>query len=312
MKRRVIKLGTATLVASLPSKWIKEFGIKQGDYLDVEERKGDLVLSTEKRITKNEKILDFTNVNTVIALIFLQAAYNAGFEKIVINHNPQIDEYKTGKKIKTTEFLQKITKLFIGIEIIEQNENKTVLKDIGEVSDKESDDIISRALWLTKWTGDECLEAVKSNKKEALEEIRIRWENIVRFLNYYRRILAKKGYKDFDKTPIMLEITSYIREIADVYKFIAIETIELKKKYSPKTLETFEKINKSLEKFCSIFFKFSSEKAMEIVKERESIWHEMNKEKKKCLKEDAFLYGRLAVIVVVLLKALEDRFAIEI
>ena len=38
MKRKVIKLGRATLVASLPSRWVNANNIEPGDEIDLEER----------------------------------------------------------------------------------------------------------------------------------------------------------------------------------------------------------------------------------------------------------------------------------
>ena len=38
MKRKAIQLANQTLVISMPSKWVKEQGIKKGDEIDVEEK----------------------------------------------------------------------------------------------------------------------------------------------------------------------------------------------------------------------------------------------------------------------------------
>jgi len=38
MKRKVIKLGSSTLVTSLPSKWTNMLGVKAGDEIEVTER----------------------------------------------------------------------------------------------------------------------------------------------------------------------------------------------------------------------------------------------------------------------------------
>ena len=41
MKRKIIKLGQATYVMSIPSKWIRENDLDKGDYIDVSEEEGD-------------------------------------------------------------------------------------------------------------------------------------------------------------------------------------------------------------------------------------------------------------------------------
>src|SRR3989338_4090083 len=131
MKRKIIRLGKTTLVASLPTKWTREFNLNRGDYLDVEERNGELILSAKKISKETEKNLDFTKVsNTMLALLILQATYNAGFDTISISHQPEIEEYRTRKKIKTSKFLQGLVReQYTGMEIIEQTEKKTIFKE---------------------------------------------------------------------------------------------------------------------------------------------------------------------------------------
>src|SRR3989338_7296591 len=109
MKRKIIRLGKTTLVASLPTKWTREFNLNRGDYLDVEERNGELILSAKKVVKETEKNLDFTKTNnTLLVMINLQEAYYAGFNTISIIHNPELEDYSTKKKIKTTKFLQQL------------------------------------------------------------------------------------------------------------------------------------------------------------------------------------------------------------
>ena len=159
--------------------------------------------------------------------------------------------------------------------------------------------------------GDECLESIKSKNKDISEVINIRWDNIIRLINYYRRILIKKGYKDFEKTHIMFEITSNLKMIAQGYRFIAWKTSTFKKSYGKDALEEFERVNESFDKFCKLFFEFNNEKALEIIKDREKITEKIN-EIEKNTNEDAFLYILLRQVIVDLTTSLENRIALEI
>jgi len=49
MKRKIIKLGTATLVVSLPSKWTKKFNLKSGNDLELEEANSNLIIEVLKK-----------------------------------------------------------------------------------------------------------------------------------------------------------------------------------------------------------------------------------------------------------------------
>jgi len=312
MKRKIIKLGTATLVASLPAKWIRQFGLKSGDYLNVDERKGGLILTTEKEIAKEEKKIDLRGINTKLATYYLEAAYCMGYDRIEILHDSKINEYKTHKKINTSEFIQKEVSRWIGIEIIEQLEEKTVLKDIGGSSENEADNIIRRAFLLTKDISNECVNALTNKDTEEIKVIESRAQNIFRFIYFYRRLLNKKGYKDFNKTAVMYQNTYILGDIVKVIQYIARETLGFKKKYSAKAVGVFESINSSIDKIDNLFFSFSKEKAMEIIEDREKQWEMMNSEKNKCTREDAFLYSKLAMIVMSISYLSLGRFYLEL
>ena len=51
MKRKLVSQGRATLTISLPSKWLKTFGLKAGDDIDIEEKGADLIVKTERGVT---------------------------------------------------------------------------------------------------------------------------------------------------------------------------------------------------------------------------------------------------------------------
>ncbi len=61
MRRKVVKLGPATLVVSLPSKWTKKFSINAGDELEMEEHNKNLIISTEKGINIEKEAIDISN-----------------------------------------------------------------------------------------------------------------------------------------------------------------------------------------------------------------------------------------------------------
>jgi len=57
MKRKVSKVGPATLMITLPSKWCKENSIKQGEELDVEiDENRNLIVERNKREKKVKEI----------------------------------------------------------------------------------------------------------------------------------------------------------------------------------------------------------------------------------------------------------------
>ena len=312
MKRKVIKLGSSTLVASLPSKWTNMLGVKAGDELEVTERQKDLVISTQKKSSKFLKTLDLKKLNTKLSFGYVEAAYVSGVDELELLHGPFIVHYKTGQKLKTSEVLQSMLSPLIGFQIIEQSESRTVVKDIGQVSDEEMDNVLRRMFLLIKSMGEECFEAVKSKNKQTLESMPVRYDNIYKLYIYYLRMLNKRGYRDFSKTPVMYEFISKFKMIISVYRFIGVEAVFLKKSYSPKALKIFEHVLKSFENLYKVFYQFNDENCLQITLDRNVSIDMMNDLKKKCSVEDALLIGRLSVVTITLYHALKCRFNLEI
>src|SRR3989344_2833381 len=63
MKRKVALIGPSTLMVSLPSKFVKKFGIKKGDELDVEEKGSSLTINIDKITQGKSKNLDVHELN---------------------------------------------------------------------------------------------------------------------------------------------------------------------------------------------------------------------------------------------------------
>ena len=66
MKRKVVKLGPATLVVSLPTKWIKELNVKQGDEVEVGEQDRDLLIQTKKDSAVEKCEVDISKMDTLM------------------------------------------------------------------------------------------------------------------------------------------------------------------------------------------------------------------------------------------------------
>ena len=312
MKRKVSQIGPATLMVSLPSKWVKRFGVKKGDELELAEKGAALVVSTEKAAVRERAKLDFKKTDAKLAERYIYAAYAMGYEEIEILHGPEIVEFKTGKKYKTTEFIQDHVNLLVGVEIIDQRENYTLIKDLGKTSEEEIETVLRRIFILLTSMGHDCLEALKANDRAVLEGMRSRHDNLSKFALFYQRILNKRGAKEPRHTPIYFYLTAKLGEISDVYFFVAQEALASKKKYGKEALRIFEMVNNSLDAFYKAFYTFKPEQTVDIMQGRAKIWSAMNNYRKKGVKEDIIMLDRIAVIVLAVLDCLEARFGLEL
>ncbi len=317
MKRKIIKLGTATLVASIPSKWIKKFNLKSGDEVEVVERGNELVISTEKHSDSQHKDIDITNLDTKLVARYIISAYILGYDEIKLRfENHEVLDIKTKNKVMTISLIQSIVNTqLIGMEIIEQKTSYCMLKDITGISENEFDRIIRRVFLLIMSMSEELLNNVKDNKKNKIKEIVYTKENINRFINFCLRILNKKGHTNFQKTPVYYHIIMQLRHITEIYSYIGKEFEKRNKEINKDIIKAFEDINKAFKIYYELFYKYDKDKAVDLVKSIRGYYDKVNPiqySEKPIYSHDAILIGRLTMISVELLNLAELRITVEL
>lgn len=187
MKRKIIKLGTATLVVSLPSKWTKKFNLKQGDEIDVEEENSNLLLQTKKGIAaKKEITIDLADQDEKGMEIILTHIYRRGFEKIIVK-NVNEDILKTIRKV--------VKNLLLGFEISKRAGDICIIENLAEPTEQKGDVLLRRIFLMVKEIQNKIqsdFEKKNYNDSE-IEEIRTQTD---KFTIYYRRILSKQSEKE--------------------------------------------------------------------------------------------------------------------
>jgi len=294
MKRKIIKLGQATFVASLPSKWIRRNHLEKGDYLEFEEKESSLIVSTKKRNPSLEITLDVKKLNTRLLRTIVQSYYLLGYDKITLLHKPKIQAYKIEGELNTSKVIQKlVNNRFIGIEIVEQTPNKTSLMDLGGINEDVRLQIFQRLIFMLKTMSKDSYQALKENDSAMLENIKNeRYNNINRFLMHYQRITAKTCQEDAIRYAYTMQLLSQFKAIAGVFMHLAEISPEIKKP-SGRIMEIFKVLNKSLDTALTICLAYSDEKALDFIQEREGVW-KLIKEKKPSLdKNDLTIFAEI-------------------
>ncbi len=260
MKRKLVKQGTATMMISLPSKWIKENKLEKGDEVDLQEKENIITINVNPVENQNVKIekYNLSNFDPLInrALISL---YVRGADEIELSFK---DAEET-KKLK-----KHVLEGLIGFEIIAQTQNKVTIKDVTGLDKQDADLLIKRVFYILDSMACEFISAVK-NKGDMTPIIEID-QGINKFVHFCLRVLNKKGYSDNTKLKHIYSIVSALEEIGDSYKEIA-KSVEDGQKIDKKQLESLEICKDMLKIFESLLFKFEREKAKELAIEFENI-----------------------------------------
>lgn len=254
MKRRVVKHGSATLTISLPIKWVKKYGIKPGDELEIAEEKGNIIISTSRNVNQVQNSLLNIDKFGQIGIRALCALYRSGCDVIRVN-------YKSPKFIsEIEEFVPQLP----GFEIMHQDDKGCTLKEVSIPAHVEDiDDIIKRTfLVLISVAKDVEENAGMADNTESLKTLCHRDATINKFCNFCRRILNKKGISRIKDAPMIYYILEALENLGDEYKEFCKNLITSQQHVTNKdVLAIITETNKLVERFFHLYFKFGDEGA---------------------------------------------------
>lgn len=269
---------------SLPSKWLRKNNLGKGDDITLNESGNELVINTEQ-ISK-EKQKETIDIQGLYPLINrkLRALYIKGIDELEINFEKSED---------IEDFQKNVINEFLGFEVIKHTQNTIFIKDITGVSDTDIDELIRRIFLILDSMFEELILGL--TKKHSMKPVIETDSSINKFVNFSLRLLNKKAYKDFSKTPQIYTILSQLEEVGDTLKSIAKE-FEKNKDISKNQISILSEIRNLSNQLKELFFKFNQENAVDFSKKFESI-------KKKVSRKnsiDCYLYDlSLSVVKII-------------
>lgn len=244
MKRKVVKQGPSTYMVSLPSKWVKANGVNKGDELEVLEDGRNLIFSqgAVKQKEKKEKVVDISNYELFLKR-HLFIPYWKGYDIIKVYYQGA-DQLK--KIIETANYM-------LGFEVVDQNENYCILKNIAKGIDEELETMINRLFMIIISTNKEMVEYSNQDKKE-LVKIAIQKSFLVARLDIFcKRVLNKKGYKGYNIGPVY-RVVALLEAIGDEQEEI-LKLLSIGLKVDKKLSDLFMKLNKLTQFLYNLFKK---------------------------------------------------------
>src|SRR3989338_465513 len=164
MKRKVIQIANSTQLVSLPRKWCEAYEVKKGDELEVQEEGSRVIISTDKGIDGQRIEINPPHLKNITER-HVTTAFRTGVDEVCVDFN--YDE--------NPELLQYISKTLdgqtIGYEIIAQEKNYFVIKDLSGTSATSFDTALRRSFLLLASMAKESLEAIKSKNVANLKDM---------------------------------------------------------------------------------------------------------------------------------------------
>ena len=257
IKRKVIQIANSTQLISLPRKWSLKYGIKKGEELEVEENGNKLLIGTEKSASMENLEINPPHLKNITER-FVTASYRNGFKEVRINFekelNPGLLEY----------IHQKMGDQTIGYEMIKQEKNYCIIKDLSGSSNAEFDTALRRSFLLVTTMAKDIFEGLKKNDTEELKNMYYRDRSINKFTNYCAREMILRGYKDHTKTIIYYHFIRNLEAMADQYSLMAVYYSANSGKLRNEFFDALQKNNETLFGYYELFYNFDKAKLNEL------------------------------------------------
>jgi len=277
MRRRVIQIGDSTQLISLPRKWAKLYNIKKGQELEIEEEGDKLIVRTNSTPKLNEIEIDVTNLDRSSILHALRNIYRRGYDSICVKFNQQLtNHYRIGKEKKMISIIHDEVNRLPGLEIIQQKENFCIIKGVSDISDKEFDNVLRRIFILLTDMSSDLLNGIKNADPVLVETIEEKHFSVTKFISYCLRSLNKKGYPESSKLPMLYHIISNIWIISGAIKYCARQYLRYNKKMKKESVQFLEMIDKQINLYYDLFYKFDLKKVRELSENKEKIKTELD------------------------------------
>jgi hypothetical protein len=279
-------------------------------YVDISGK--EIIISCDKKETNTSISIDISGMDKISALHYIQAVSRYGYDEIeILFKNTTLIQYPQNTYSSVSSLVQYIVNRLVGLEIVEQQEHKIVIKRIINESNSDFEQVLRRIFFMV-----EELVLVFNNASQnlditSLKTIKERHDHINNLTNYCLRILNKNGATELKDTLFYYHIIADIDKIVDVYKYLATDIIELKKELSPIAIKCFNYLNENLKLYSNLFYSFSTSKVSELNKNRWKVKTYILDNSKKVSTLEMMHMTRIEAINEYLLDMTEARMAIQ-
>ncbi|MEI7719531.1 MAG: AbrB/MazE/SpoVT family DNA-binding domain-containing protein, partial [archaeon] len=156
MKRKLVKQGAATMMISLPSKWIRENKLDKGDEIDLTEEGNKLIIS-KSSLQRKEIELTITIPIITAVQVMITNAYRADYNRVKV-------KYKDKKVYPLIKDL--IDEQLLGYEVIEKGDGYCIIENIATLSETQFENIFSKLLMNIEETFDYAEQFLNGERPE--------------------------------------------------------------------------------------------------------------------------------------------------
>jgi len=261
MGRKLIQHGLSSLTVSLPRKWVKENNLKKGDEIEIEESKGKLMIATQKHPQHKQIDIDISNADPMIRRL-IGATFKTGYDEVNIKFSSH-DELKAVRDL--------IKEQFTGFEIINQNKDNILVKNISQDNFEEFNNVLRRFFLVLMNISSETSKAIEKEDFKWLKNNTLIKYEADKFADYCRRAINSGYETEFKRTAPLYTIIEQLEKVVDRYKDLCEYASKNKIKLNKNIKSVIKELAEFQESFYNLFYKFEIQKLIELGKKKQEL-----------------------------------------
>ncbi len=292
MRRKLVKQGPQSLVVSMPSEWIKKNKLKKGDEVELQEIANNIVVSGKEVVepkVKDPYVLDIEGKDDALVKRYLTMLYRLGYEEIVITFTKQnIKRLKKGKNTKVESFISGVHNRFIGMEVIDSEKHKIVLKCFTKTDIQELKSVQRRIFLL--------ILSFMENMFDKKYDSQRAHDNVAKFINYFFRLLNSTPEASLANKELLYGFFLIQDRLIDYLQYTHQELCKVKT-VSTKTKNILQELFYLYKDYYQLFYNFKEEDKVRIIEKRFELSKKIRKGK-FTLPETKILYEAKFILVI--------------
>ena len=210
MKRKAIQLAKNTLVVSLPSSWVKRYGVKKGAELELEEIGAMLSVALTAQDDIKKVILDASHLSERPLRWAISGLHKQGFDQVEVRYESP----------KTADILHDLLRdTLLGFTVVSQRERVMILRQVTRDADDQFDPVLRRAFLVTISLAEGVADAERRGDYDELKDLTILERTNNQLTNFCLRLISK-GKAGILHPHLYYTILWNLEKVADEYKYL--------------------------------------------------------------------------------------------
>jgi phosphate uptake regulator len=262
MKRKLVKQAGQAFTLTLPIEWIRHNGLNVGDEVDIIDRGKNILVKSGKKTLTGTIELNIKRFSNRMKYTYINSAYALGVDEI---------------DLETEEGYYHDLSQNMGLALVSQKDDKSIIKDLSGVSPENMDEIFKRAFQMLMEFYDKAVENIFEGDKETIKTLNKIDGEINKFTLFVERAIMKSSYPSSTMGRIMFAYSFELEKIGDEILRLWRSGIQLKIEKSKRVKDIINITRDALQGSFEVYYQTSHSKIKELFNIKDNFRMKFNK-----------------------------------